>query len=88
MANLKRYRYFKIDTPMYNEGMNECEDGEYVKFDDIKDFLPSTSNNTERVQSLCGAIRNAISGYNSPSLIAELYSVLEKFERNGTKPVS
>ncbi len=47
----------------------------------------STPNN-ERVQSLCEAIRNAISGYNSPSLIAELYSVLEKYERSGTKPVS
>ncbi len=54
MANLKRYdidEYWVGDQCGYN--MGEHKDGDWVKFDDIKDFLPSTSDNTESTQCCC-----------------------------------
>ena len=47
MANLKRYRYFEGNHPACMCDLAVHNHGEYVKFDDIKDFLPSTSTNTE-----------------------------------------
>jgi len=54
MANLKRYDVVEYDE----ETMNTCwevesEDGEYVKFDDIKEYLPSASHNKAMFQLLC-----------------------------------
>lgn len=51
MANLKRYDYECVDWDRHE--MVKCDDGEYVKFDDIKEYLPSASHNTSSPKELC-----------------------------------
>ena len=53
MENLKRYdpcneRSGRALVP----GMTETKGGVYVKFEDIKEYLPSTSTNNEREQNV------------------------------------
>ena len=53
MANLTRYA---IVSTALKHGMKQCfekcAEGEYVKFDDIKEFLPSASNNSRYATAL------------------------------------
>lgn len=54
MANLKRYDVVGYDPDTQETCYEvEDEDGEYVKFEDIKEYLPSASDNKQSFQSLC-----------------------------------
>jgi hypothetical protein len=46
MSNLKRYRFDEV----YNSGLGAVEDknGCWVKFDDIKEFLPTATNSQSK----------------------------------------
>ena len=44
MENLKRYDFVPCSCVYETSGMAEEENGEYVKFSDIKDILKSTHN--------------------------------------------
>ena len=55
MENLKRYE-LQEDPYTGNADIEQCANGEWVKFEDIKEFLPSASHNSENTQGcvVCG----------------------------------
>jgi hypothetical protein len=58
MSNLTRYSFESAEACQCNAWMEESPTGEYVKFDDIKEFLKPTANNGSVCASQIAAVVN------------------------------
>ena len=62
MANLKRYNFGVNNYPKLGIKIMECEDGQYVKFEDIKELLNTSTNSTKTKCPCCNGTGEHIHG--------------------------